>query len=117
MRHVVLQAEALPVCAGGDPCVSLEERAKKNDILITDGITDLLHSAIVAFQQVLGGSNSQLLQVDQRAISGGLLKAANEIAQAHASTPGRGVEREASVKVLVQPLLRAGDGVITMLGF
>ena len=53
-----LQPEPLPVCAGGDSSVSLEEFAEKRDILITDGLTDLLHGAIVALQQALGGGDS-----------------------------------------------------------
>jgi len=53
-----LQPEPLPVCAGGDPSVSLEEVAEKRDILITDGLTDLLHGAMVALQQALGGGDS-----------------------------------------------------------
>jgi hypothetical protein len=43
-----LRPEPLPISAGGDPCVSLEEIAEKGDILITDRITDLLHGAMIA---------------------------------------------------------------------
>ena len=43
-----LRPEPLPISAGGDPCVSLEEIAEKGDILITDRITDLLHCAMIA---------------------------------------------------------------------
>src|SRR5215831_20092055 len=42
-----LRPEPLPISAGGDPCVSLEEIAEKGDILITDRITDLLHCAMI----------------------------------------------------------------------
>ena len=95
----------------------LEEVAEEGDILITDGVTDLLHGAMVALQQALGGGDAQLLQIDQGAVSGGLLKAADEIAQAHAHAPGRSLEREGLVKILVQPFLCAGDTLIGMLGF
>ena len=70
--------------------MSLEERPEKGDILITDGVTDLLYGSMVTLQQALGGGDSELLQIDQRAVSGGLLKTANEIAQAHAYAPCRG---------------------------
>src|SRR6266852_3663138 len=112
-----LHSEPPPVCAGGNACVSLEEAAEIGGILIADRVTDLLHGAMVALQQALGGGDAQLLQIDQGAVSGGLLEAANEIAQAHAHAPGRGVEREGLMKMLVQPLLRAGDAVIGMFGF
>ena len=95
----------------------LKELPEVGDILIADGVTDLLHGAVVALQQALGGSNSQLLQVDQRAVSGSMLEAADEIAQAHAHAPGWSLQREGLVKILVQPFLRAGNGVIGMLGF
>src|SRR4029079_10642960 len=93
-----------------------EEHAEIGNVMITDSVTDLLHSAMVALQQALGGGDPQLLQVDQRTVSGGLLEAADEISQAHAHPPGRGLERERLMKILVQPLLRAGDAVIGMLG-
>jgi hypothetical protein len=38
--------------------VSLEEVAKKSDILITDGVADLLHGAMVAFKQPFGRGDS-----------------------------------------------------------
>src|SRR6266480_2172224 len=111
----LLRPEPLPICARGDAGMSLEERAEKGDILITDGVANLLHGAMVAFEQTLAGRDAELLQIDQRTVSRGLLKAANEIAQAHAHAPGWGFERKAVVKVLVQPLLRAGDAVVAML--
>jgi hypothetical protein len=52
--------------------VSLEERAEEGDVPITDGVTDLLHGAMVALQQALGGGDSELLQVGQRAVSSSL---------------------------------------------
>jgi hypothetical protein len=97
--------------------VALEKGAEKGDILIADCVTHLLHGAMVALQQAFGGGEPQFLQVDQRAVSGSFFKTADEIAQAHAHAPGRSVERERPVKILVQPLLRAGDRVIGMLGF
>jgi hypothetical protein len=61
--QVRLQPEPLPVRCGGDPCVSLEEVAEERDILIPNGITDLLHAAMVALQQALCSRDPQLLQV------------------------------------------------------
>src|SRR5262249_20049446 len=104
-----LEAESLPISARGDPCVSLEEDAEKRDILITDSVADLLHGAMVALQEALGSSDSQLLQVHQWAVSGGLFKAPDKITEAHAHAPGSSFERKTSLKILVQPLLCAGD--------
>jgi hypothetical protein len=56
-----LQSKLPPVFAWGDPRVSLEEVAKKRDILIPDGTTDLLYVAMVALQQALGCRDPQLL--------------------------------------------------------
>src|SRR5438067_13831524 len=61
---LALHSEFLPVNAGRYASVSLKKAAKERDILITDGITDLVHGAVVAFEQALGGSNPQFLQVD-----------------------------------------------------
>ena len=97
--------------------MTLEEGAKEGDVPVADGVADLLHGAMIAFQQALGSRDPELLQVDQRAVSGSLLEAADEITQAHAHPPGRGVERENAMKIVVQPLLRTGDGIIRMLGF
>ena len=58
----------------------LEELPEEGEISISDGITDLLHAAMVVFQHSLGGSHSKFLQVDQRSVSSGLLKATHEIA-------------------------------------
>src|SRR5437868_9732701 len=74
-----LQAEPAPIGTGRDPCVSFEELPEEGEISISDGITDLLHAAMVVFQHSLGGSHAKFLQVDQRSISGGLLKATDEI--------------------------------------
>src|SRR5262249_11472867 len=71
---------------------------------------------MVALQEALGSGDPQLLQVHQRAVSGGLLKAPDEIAEAHAHAPGSSFERKTSTKILVQPLLCAGDVVILVLG-
>ena len=97
--------------------MSLEQIAEERDILIADGSTDLLHTAIIALQQALGGRDPQLLQVHQWAVSGSVLKAANEITQAHACAPGWGFQWEGLVKVLVQPLLHRRDAVIGMFCF
>ena len=97
--------------------MAMEELAEVGDILISDGVTDLLHGAMVALQQALGGGHAQLLQVNQRAVPGGLLEAANEVAQAHAYPPGRRFEWERLLKILMHPFLRAGDAVIGVLGF
>ena len=56
-----LHPEPAPVCAGGNPGVSLEEVAKKRDILITDSVADLLHCAMVALQQAFSGGDPQFL--------------------------------------------------------
>src|ERR1700722_4290588 len=96
--------------------MALEELPEIGDILIANRAADLLHGAMVALQQALGGGDPQLLQVDQRAVSGGLLEAANEVALAHADAPGRSFEGKGLVKILVQPLLRAGDALIRVLG-
>src|SRR5262249_43407875 len=111
-----LEAESLPISARGDPCVSLEKGAEKRDILITDSVADLLHGAMVALQEALGSGDPQLLQVHQRAVSGGLLKAPDEIAEAHAHAPGSSFEGKTSTKILVQPLLCARDAVVAVLG-
>ena len=101
----------------GRPLCAAEEVAEKCDILIPSGATDLLHAPMVALQQALCSRDPQLLQVQQWAVSGSVLKAANEVAKAHARVPGEGLERKAFVKVLVQPVLRAGDAVVIVLGF
>src|SRR5207344_2014236 len=79
----LLQPERLPVCARRDAGVSLEQLTEECRILITDSVTDLLHGTMIAFEQALSGSNPQLLQVHQWAVSGRLLKAANEVAKTH----------------------------------
>lgn len=96
--------------------MSLEQIAEERDILITDSVADLLHGAMVALQKALGSGDAQLLQIHQRAVSGGLFKAPNEIAEAHAHPTGSSFERKTSLEILVQPLLRAGDAVIAVLG-
>src|SRR6185312_17243474 len=101
--HLALGSESSAVGAGGDAGVALEEAAEIGRILIADGVADFLHGAMVALQQALGGRHSQLLQVDQRAVSRGVLEAPDEIAQAHAHPPGRRLQREGLVKILVQP--------------
>src|SRR5882724_11820457 len=111
-----LRSEPLAVGAGADSSVPLKELAKERGILIADCATDLLHGAMVALEKALGGGDSQLLQVDQRTVSGSLLEAANEIARAHADATGGSLERERAVKILMQPLLRAGYGVVRVLG-
>lgn len=70
--------------------MSLEEVAEKSDVLITDGVADLLHGSMVAFEQTPGRRDPKLLQIDQRAVSHCLVEAANEIAQAHAHATGCG---------------------------
>jgi hypothetical protein len=49
--------------------VPLEDAAEKSDVLIAHRFTDLLHVAMVAFEQTFGGGNAQLLQVAQRTVS------------------------------------------------
>lgn len=56
-RYARSNSEPLAVSAGGNPRMSLEQVAEKCDILITDGITDFLHRAMVTFQQALGGGD------------------------------------------------------------
>src|SRR5262249_29460206 len=108
--------ELLPIGAGGDSRVALEKPAEERDILVAHSVADLLHGAMVAFQQALGGGDAQLLYICERAVAGGVLEAANEVAQAHAHAPGCRLERKVFMKILVQPLLRAGDAVIAMAG-
>ena len=72
---------------------------------------------MVALQQALSGGDPEFLQIDQRTVTGSLLKTPNEIAETHTYSVGRSLEREGLVKILVQPLLRARDTVIGMLSF
>jgi len=51
--------------------VSLKQLAEEHDILIADGVADLLHAAMVAFKETLGGGNAELLQISQRTVSCG----------------------------------------------
>lgn len=71
---------------------------------------------MIIFQQALRGGNTQLLQIGQWAVSGRLLEAADEIAQAHTQAPGRSVEQKGPMKILVQPILCGRNGIIVMLG-
>jgi len=109
-------AEAAAVGAGGDAGVALEELAEEGSVLVADGVSDLPHGATVAFEEALGCGYAQFLQIVQRGVSGSLFKAANEIAKAHADVAGRGLQREGFAKILVEPFLRGGNGVIGMLG-
>ena len=81
--------------------MSLKYLAKEHNILITDSVTDLLHSAMVAFEQAFSCGDTQFLQVDQRAVSSGLFKTANEITQAHADVLSWSFKRECLMKILV----------------
>ena len=74
--------------------MALKDFAEEDDVLISDRIADLLHSAVIVLKQAFGGGDAEFLQVSQRSISGCLLEAANEIAQAHSGPFGRGLERE-----------------------
>ena len=92
----------------------LENLAEKCHVLIANSVADFLHSPMVALKQTFGSGYAQLLQIDQWAVAGGLLEAANEIAQAHADGFGWCFEGEGLMKVLMQPLLRFGDGLVRM---
>ena len=98
---VSVQPKPTTVRARRHSSVPLEQVAEEDDVLIADRITDLLHAAMVAFKQALGGRDAELLQVSQRTIARGLLKAADEIPQAHADPASSGVQGEVSMKVLV----------------
>ncbi len=95
--------------------MSLEQRAEEGDILVAHGVTYFLHAALVAFQQALCGGDAQLLQIHERAVARGLLKATDKIPQAHADSPGRGFERKILVEIVMQPFLRSGDALVTVL--
>ena len=109
--------KAPPVRAGRKSSVPLKELAEERDILITDSVADLLHSAMIAFQEALGSSDAQFLYVEQRRVSSGLLEAANKIALAHARAAGGHFKRKGAMKVFVEPLLCAGDRDITVFRF
>jgi len=112
----VVGAEAATVGAGGNSGVALEELAEEGGVLVADGIADFVHRAMVAFEEALGCGYAQLLQIVQGRVSSSLFKATDEIAQTHADVPGRGVQREGLAKILVEPFLCRGNGVIGMLG-
>src|SRR5215471_10172615 len=112
-----LHSESLAIRARGNTGMPLEQRAEERDILITDSVTDLLHAPVVAFQQAFRRGDTQLLEIGQWAISGSLLKAPDEIAQAHSRALRRCLERKWPVKVLVQPILRSGDRIVIVFGF
>jgi hypothetical protein len=97
--------------------MALEDFPEECDVLIADCVADLLHGAMVALQQTLGGGDTELLQIDERAVSSGLLEAADEVPKAHPAAARQGIEREGPVKILVEPFLRLGDGVIGVIGF
>src|SRR6266576_316836 len=90
---VPVQAEPAPVRARRHSSMSLKQLPEEHDVLVADGVADLLHAAMVAFEQTLGRCNAELLQISQRTVSCGLLKAANEIPQAHSYASRGGVER------------------------
>src|SRR5262249_6391076 len=83
-----LQPEFLPIRAGRDPDMALEQAAEEGDIAVAHGVTDLLHGAMVALQQAFGGGDAQLLHVLKRLVARGILEATNKVAQAHAHAPG-----------------------------
>ena len=72
--------KSLPIRTRRGPSVSLEELPEVCDILISDRVTDLLHRAMVTFEQAFGGGDSQFLQVDQGAVSRSLFEAPNKVA-------------------------------------
>src|SRR5579862_4343268 len=96
--------------------MALEDFPEKCDVLIADSVADLLHGAMVALQQALGGGDAEFLQIDERAVSSGLLEAADEVPKTHTTAARQGIERKGPVKVLVQPLLRLGDDIVGMIG-
>jgi len=96
--------------------VPLKKLSEEGYILVANGVADLLHIAMVALQEALCCGNSQLLQVGERTVAGGLLEAANEIPEAHANSPGGSTQGKVLLKILVEPLLSAGNGFIGMLG-
>jgi hypothetical protein len=97
--------------------MALENFPEECHVLIADRVADLLHRAVVALEQTLGGGDTEFLQIDERAVSSGLLEAADEVPKAHPTAPRQGVKQEGPVKVLVEPFLRLGDGVVGVIGF
>src|SRR6185312_776920 len=83
-RKPLIDSKPLPVSAWRYAGVALKEGTEKDLVLITDGLTDLLHRAMIAFQHPLGGCNPQFLQVGQRTVAGRFLEAAHEVSWAHA---------------------------------
>ena len=78
--QLLLDTESSSVGAGRGAGVALEDGAEEGNVLVADGVADFLHGAMVAFEQPLRGGNAEFLQVDQRAVSGGLLETCDEIA-------------------------------------
>src|SRR5215472_5406148 len=109
MRAFGLRSEPMPVLARRDTRVSLEKAAEESHVLVADGVADLLHRAMVAFEHALGGGDAKLLQIKQRAVAGSFLEAAHEVAQAHTNAARGSFERKTFVKVLMQPLLGRRD--------
>jgi hypothetical protein len=48
------QAESATICARRDTGVPLEQLPKESQILVTHGVANLLHSAMITLQQSLG---------------------------------------------------------------
>src|SRR5689334_13021051 len=99
-----LDSEFLPVRAGRDSSVPLKQASEECNILVSHSLADLLHSSVIALEQAFGSSNSQLLQIRQRAVSCCLFEAANEIAQAHSCSACRSIQRKRPMEVLMQPI-------------
>src|SRR5207248_2104507 len=100
-----LRSKPAAVRAEGHTRVPLEETPEKRDVLIADGITDLRHAAVIALQEAFGGGDTQLLQIVQRSVPGGLLKAPHKVAKTHARSLGGRLERKPFMEILVQPRL------------
>src|SRR5262249_44311067 len=116
-RKLLLHTELLTIPARRNSCMPLKERTEEGDIPIAHRVTDLLNRAMIAFQQPLGGGYTQLLEIDQGTVSGGVLETADKVSQAHAHTAGGSVQRKRPMKILMEPILGGGNGIVAVLGF
>src|SRR5262252_6140309 len=107
----------LAVCAWRQPGRTFEQAPEERRILIADLPANLIDRSVGAFKPALGVLNTQMLHVGNRGDASRFRKSALKRTFGELRAFDQFFDRIGNSEILTQPLLRALDSCITMVGF